>query len=219
MVNSKKMNKSTVAVIVLALLLVLSLILTATGAWFTDKTESKDNSANISWGTIAIKYTDSDDANNGVWVDKTGTTKVTKVLPGDKLSFAGNIAFDTTTDAKVYMLVKISNISVEEALKQYLVVSDVTLKVDGAALTAVEGVTADEGYAFYLVDTTKTVAVAGGISVADETPNYVGSTQLNGGADITLTYGLEVSIIQSHNIEAQVAYDTLKAGVLAKTAA
>ena len=38
MVNSKKkMNKSTVAIVVLALLLVLSLVLTATGAWFTDK--------------------------------------------------------------------------------------------------------------------------------------------------------------------------------------
>ena len=35
MVNSKKMSKSTVAIVLLSLLLVLSLILTATGAWFT----------------------------------------------------------------------------------------------------------------------------------------------------------------------------------------
>ena len=82
MVNSKKMNKSTVAVIVLALLLVLSLVLTATGAWFTDKKETDETS--VKMGTINISTS-------------TGAISVTKdvadgnVMPGDKIQVTGEI--------------------------------------------------------------------------------------------------------------------------------
>ena len=41
MVNSKKMSKSSIAVIVLSILLVLSLILGFTGAWFTDDKQTE----------------------------------------------------------------------------------------------------------------------------------------------------------------------------------
>lgn len=45
MVKSKKMSKSTVAIVLLSLLLVLSLILTATGAWFTASADKTTNGA------------------------------------------------------------------------------------------------------------------------------------------------------------------------------
>lgn len=49
MVKSKKMSKSTVAIVLLSLLLVLSLILTATGAWFTASANKTTSGANGSW--------------------------------------------------------------------------------------------------------------------------------------------------------------------------
>lgn len=220
MVNSKKMNKSTVAVIVLALLLVLSLILTATGAWFTDKAVSDKTDASINWGAIKVQYT-AEEGNNGIWTDKTGATTVDSVLPGDKLDFAGSIAF-AGSDSDLYMLVKISDVSVDDALKTYLKVTSITIKDGETELTEVADVTAAAGYKFYKIakaDLAKTLTVAGGISVADETPNIVGETQLNGGAKITLEYGIEIGVIQARNIEAQAAYDALKAGVPAYNAA
>ena len=53
MVNSKKMSKSSIAVIVLSILLVLSMILGLTGAWFTDKGSDK-TSDSIKFGNIDI---------------------------------------------------------------------------------------------------------------------------------------------------------------------
>ncbi len=53
MVNSKKMSKSTVAVILLSLLLALSLILTATGAWFTDSANGEGNTT-IKFGKVDV---------------------------------------------------------------------------------------------------------------------------------------------------------------------
>ncbi len=83
MVNSKKkMNKSTVAIVVLALLLVLSLVLTATGAWFTDS--KKTDETEITMGTINISTSD-------------GAVSVTKdvtdgnFMPGDKINVTGAI--------------------------------------------------------------------------------------------------------------------------------
>lgn len=49
MVNSKKMSKSTVAIVLLSLLLVLSLILTATGAWFTASADKSTNGTKGEW--------------------------------------------------------------------------------------------------------------------------------------------------------------------------
>ena len=54
MVNSKKMSKSTVAIVLLSLLLVLSLILTATGAWFTSS-DNKAGNADVAFGKVEVK--------------------------------------------------------------------------------------------------------------------------------------------------------------------
>ena len=54
MVNSKKASKSTIAIVLLSLLLVLSLILTATGAWFTDKATNDTGKTNIAFGKVDV---------------------------------------------------------------------------------------------------------------------------------------------------------------------
>ena len=79
MVNSKKkMNKSTVAIVVLALLLIVSLVLTATGAWFTDKAD-QDAKSNLTFGKVDIEMTSSD------YAAKTKTAAVDgyDIMPGD----------------------------------------------------------------------------------------------------------------------------------------
>lgn len=81
MVNSKKMNKSTVAVIVLALLLVLSLVLTATGAWFTDKAQVEDKG--LAFGTLDI---DSVTMTTAAKATNTIDTDNVSLMPGSTIS-------------------------------------------------------------------------------------------------------------------------------------
>ena len=50
MVKSKKMSKGSLAIIILAVLLVLSMVLGLTGAWFTDKASGKDETNNGTFG-------------------------------------------------------------------------------------------------------------------------------------------------------------------------
>ncbi len=87
MVKSKKMSKSAVAIVLLSLLLVLSLILTATGAWFTYTTKNDAN------GTDG-KYTFRDGAMSAtigamsadfgkVYRGETVVTDHTDIMPGD----------------------------------------------------------------------------------------------------------------------------------------
>jgi hypothetical protein len=85
MVNSKKMNKSTVAVIVLALLLVLSLVLTATGAWFTDKEAGE--TVNKNFGTVEMKVT-ANDFGKVVRVSNDEGPVAGDVMPGDTISYS-----------------------------------------------------------------------------------------------------------------------------------
>ena len=82
MVKSKKMSKTGIAVIVLAILLVLSMIMGITGAWFTDY-ELQSNVSEFKFGevimdvsTVAVSY-----------VHEDGTTPVGEndVMPGDKI--------------------------------------------------------------------------------------------------------------------------------------
>jgi hypothetical protein len=81
MVNSKKMSKSAFAVIVLAVLLVLSMVLGLTGAWFTD---TKSGSTSVTFGTVTL----------GTY---TATSTVTNLLPGKTItvadaSYTGSVA-------------------------------------------------------------------------------------------------------------------------------
>lgn len=84
MVNNKKMSKSTIAVILLSLLLCLSLILTATGAWFTDK----DNGAGkeLVFGQVEIAVNDATDGCGYSAAKRSAKVEGVDIMPGDTLA-------------------------------------------------------------------------------------------------------------------------------------
>lgn len=92
MVNSKKMSKSTVAIVILSLLLVLSLILTATGAWFTSKTDATGN-ATINFGEVKVS-----DGAATITANKEGGLYV----PGD--SFTAEVSFKNGSTVEMYYI-------------------------------------------------------------------------------------------------------------------
>lgn len=218
MVNSKKMSKSSIAVIVLSILLVLSLILGFTGAWFTDSAKSGDKNADIDWGTVKVQYNENTEG-TGKWLSK-DSAEVTTVLPGDRYALKGTIKFEGA-DSDMYMLVKVITPNAG-ALSEYVKVSALT--ITGLTAYTEEGLTVEDGYQFFKVSKTDAenaagYNVAGGVTIADETPNKVGTTQLNGGADkVTLSFSIEIGVIQARNISASAAYTALKAGVPAYNA-
>lgn len=82
MVNSKKSSKSLIALVVMALLLVASIALAATGAWFSDIASGTGNGT---FGTIDVGDTVT------VTVDST-------IMPGDKITVTP-VAYAGTADA------------------------------------------------------------------------------------------------------------------------
>lgn len=104
MVNSKKMSKSTVAIVLLSLLLVLSLILTATGAWFTDhKSGASDDTRDF--GVIHLNtasMTSSIKDIKGVSIGKDEN-----VMPGDVITLTGLVKLAEDSD-KAYVFITLS---------------------------------------------------------------------------------------------------------------
>lgn len=108
MVKSKKMSKSTVAIVLLSLLLVLSLILTATGAWFTAKDSDNATGGTLTFGKIgSVEVTASGNLSHK---DINGDDASSRnLMPGDKVE-AGTITltYTKTEDATddVWYLIK-----------------------------------------------------------------------------------------------------------------
>ena len=123
MVNSKKkMNKSTVAIVVLALLLIVSLVLTATGAWFTSSGTADDDGKGGVFGYVTVAFT----ADAGAKITRAdGTTIVAgtaddPIMPGDIVSAS---KYTLTLDDKsedAFYLIKSKN----AADTKFYVVSD-----------------------------------------------------------------------------------------------
>lgn len=101
MVNSKKMSKSSIAVIVLSILLVLSLILGFTGAWFTDKKE--DSSSEMSFGTVKLAELTGLD---GISVTNTVDTANTNLMPGSTIT--GTVNVKNEGNAAVWLRYKVT---------------------------------------------------------------------------------------------------------------
>ena len=110
MVKSKKMSKTGIAVIVLALLLVLSMVMGLTGAWFTKSGQNSSGATNpvaeLSFGSLGnVSVT----AVAGTWKDADGedVSGRTVVMPGDEVK-TGSITFtyeNAGTEANVYYLI------------------------------------------------------------------------------------------------------------------
>ena len=123
MVNSKRMSKSKVAMIALAILLVLSLILTATGAWFTyADTREADSAGNLVFRDNAMTLTLSQVGSSQVLRDEDGdgnfeTTLVadlkngtSDLMPGDKITYCDvSIAFAVAAGEDAWYIIKYDN--------------------------------------------------------------------------------------------------------------
>ena len=111
MVNSKKMSKSTVAIVLLSLLLVLSLILTATGAWFTASADKSADGANASWSIsdfITVSVTGTDDSSIKAYTKlgedqtKTEVEANGKLFPADTIEITDGAKFTVSASAKTH---------------------------------------------------------------------------------------------------------------------
>ena len=122
MVNSKKMSKSSIAVIVLSILLVLSLILGFTGAWFTDSKNKDLSDDSLKFGTVAINL---EEGSAAAWKNRglTKTVETENIVPGS--SMAATLTLSNTGTEDVYIKVG----------------SEAKLVVDSKELTGVEGIT------------------------------------------------------------------------------
>ena len=107
MVNSKKMSRTTVAMIALSILLVLSLILTATGAWFTDSA-SGDANVSIDMGKVDIGATGT--ATASLASVTTGVTLANKMVDGDTVTVT--LTMTNSSDVKIYAAVTALSVKV-----------------------------------------------------------------------------------------------------------
>ncbi len=112
MVKSKKMSKTSIAIIVLALLLVLSMVMGLTGAWFTssDKNGPNGESATINMGSVKVALT-ADTAMGAVqYGSRNGDAVVQKLVDGDNLTIVYGV--DNTSDVDIYYAIKSLSVKV-----------------------------------------------------------------------------------------------------------
>src|SRR5574344_1857850 len=112
MVNSKKMSKSSIAVICLAILLVLSMILGITGAWFTDTMTEPATTASMKFGNVDYEISatgttvkngeaEAEKAANGTYLLVAGTKVTTGITILNKSDVE---TYNVIANAKVYTL-------------------------------------------------------------------------------------------------------------------
>lgn len=101
MVKSKKMNKSTIAIIVLSLLLVVSLVLSATGAWFTDwQNGNKEN--DVTFGRVDINLAENAETDAMTFATD-ASSDLTRLIPGTTVNATAEISNNSTVDTYVYV--------------------------------------------------------------------------------------------------------------------
>lgn len=192
MVKSKKMSKSTVAIVLLSLLLVLSLILTATGAWFTYKADNaggsatggytfRDNAMSVAFGDLSSDF-------GKVYRGAEEVTDHTDIMPGDVIKGGSLVAtFTLPTGKTAYAIYK-------EGAGEWKNASD---KSD-ASTTNLTTVANAETLTFEVSDLVLTGA------------NYDNSKQGTGIDVSQFTIGaLTIRMIQSENLTAEAAYQLL----------
>jgi len=180
MVNSKKMSKSSIAVIVLSILLVLSLILGFTGAWFTDRTEG--SSSDLQFGIVKLEQT-TPSAMTIATRTNAGESDG-KLMPGDKINVAGAV---TNKGAEAWVSV----------------VASLTFEADYS-------IEAPEGWSWdtekkVLTKTATPVAVAKDGKVDLATTVTIPEALGNAAANTKVTLTCEVRAIQKANLTAEQA--------------
>ena len=128
MVKSKKMSKSSIAVIILSLLLVLSMIMGITGAWFTDKVEFTDaESESLGFGRVNIEGTGETTIGYTIY-EKTGDPKgndYSQLIDGDKITITDSLSVANNSNVEILYFV-IQTLDVEVTPPQGLVLNSFT---------------------------------------------------------------------------------------------
>ena len=215
------MSKGSLAVIILAVLLVLSMVLGLTGAWFTDKANGKDETNNGTFGTVTITQSSADGDWGSVWAKKSTGAVEGKILPGSKLTVKGGTVTLGSECVKSYVLINLSDITVEVGTGENAAFSkDETLTTEFATyFTAptfkvkkgdADATLADEKYAgMYVAEKGDTFTVEGGnaATISETLPNKYQ------GKNIVVKYTVKIAAIQFDNITAETAYTQLTNGV------
>lgn len=207
MVKSKKMSKGSLAIIILAVLLVLSMVLGLTGAWFTDKATGSSDSekGNVQFGTVNIKV---DSTNAGPSWTKCGETKGvanTYIVPGSEAT--GSFVISNVGTEDVWYKVSKAEFDLKVGEKSLKGVdgitiglytdSEYTVALDTTTVGSLNNEAAATIYFKLTIDGTKignTVTVGGQTVVLNDT-----ATDAATPVDATLTYSIEVSAVQKAN--------------------
>ena len=191
MVNSKKMSKSSIAVIVLSILLVLSMILGMTGAWFFTSNSGEYEGGELTYGSMAATITPGElahyNAKNEV-VDR-------NVVPGDYVK--GSVEVKITHDVDVYYAIY------DDAGNYYEVSAGKLVKLAQAPTTATAKLTNGAGL-------TATLDI---IQEVSEDLEYLPAANgVTGGDPLTVSAcTITVKVCQADNIDVVAAWDIIKA--------
>ena len=125
---TKSKNKSIIALVVMAFMLVASIALAATGAWFTANVA--DKTATVKFGTITMEASDGVFAVTGGTINDTAKyTTNTDVMPGDTITFTSTV---TNSGEKAYLFAKYAVTGTNAA-------STAAAKLGGQELVALTG--------------------------------------------------------------------------------
>lgn len=198
--------KYTIAVIVLSILLVLSMILGLTGAWFTASTDGIDGSANGNFGTVDISQ--SENAYKATWSQTSTGTVAGELLPGSKLTLSGGTVTAAAGTVKSYVMIKITDLVVkidgseDVNFASYFTAPHFTFDEDAStgSKTATSATYAD----MYVVEEGQTLVLKGGEAVI----STLLPTSYEGKA-LTIEYKVVVRAIQFDNISEAKAYEAM----------
>ena len=149
MVKSKRMSKTSIAVIVLAILLVLSMVLGLTGAWYSASSANSSTASNYSFTLRSDWITLSASGSGSVTVTRevagtssavTGTNGAYVVMPGDVITSSGSASFSVTNSGKVgfyYVIEKDDAAQVDSSapVAQYVAAGDSAVNAINVANT------------------------------------------------------------------------------------
>ncbi len=206
MVKNKKMSKTSIAVIVLALLLVFSLVMGMTGAWFTDTKTPTAQQQTITFGKI--------DVDAGLTAIAAGNWS--HALPGDTAALAGTATVKAGSE-DLYILVKAESSILDDQDSPIALYYDSAHQHPALTVTFADGTNAafqavsayaGEGNLYYVAGTAldKVLNLAGTVTFDSHTGNiaYDGSgteVRVNvADQSYTVHISVTVSAVQARNL-------------------
>jgi len=206
MTSSKKNSKSIIALVVMSFLLVASIVLAATGAWFTSAARQHSS---LTFGTVEINAMTP--GNDGLVSATSHTTTNTNLLmPDDTLEI--NFTVDYAGTANAYMLAKVEvgitgngsgDANAITGLSGWYVIRDLAAAVGGTpAETVLSAAKATTTAGVVSASTASENLIPVNIQVALTGANYGNDFQ---GAVITVKVSLYA--LQEENITAAQAYN------------